>query len=74
VEQEIADSLRRLIQNAIICWNYLYLTQKISEAETEEEKHLLLAAIRNGSAARWQHVNLHGEYDFSEESAPNRMQ
>jgi TnpA family transposase len=67
VEQEIADSCRRLIQNAIICWNYLYLTQKIAEAESEEERQELLTAIRNGSVARWQHVNLHGEYDFSEE-------
>ncbi|MBI1928948.1 Tn3 family transposase [Candidatus Poribacteria bacterium] len=66
VEQEIAFGCRRLIQNAIICWNYLYLTQKIAEAESDELKHELLASIRNGSVASWQHVNLHGEYDFSE--------
>jgi hypothetical protein len=54
VEQEIAEGCRRLIKNAIICWNYLYLTQ-------------LLVAVRNGSVVTWQHVNLHGEYDFSDE-------
>ena len=67
VEQEIAEGCRRLIKNAIICWNYLYLTQKIAEAESEERRQELLTAVRNGSVAAWQHVNLHGEYDFSDE-------
>jgi TnpA family transposase len=66
IEQEIAEGCRRLIKNAIVCWNYLYLTQKIAEAESEEERQKLLSAVRSGSVARWQHVNLHGEYDFSE--------
>ena len=53
VEQAIADSFRRLIQNAIICWNYLYLTQKITEAEGGEKRQELLTAVRNGSMAAW---------------------
>jgi TnpA family transposase len=67
VEQEIAEGCRRLIKNAIICWNYLYLTQKIAEAESEERRQELLLAVRNGSVVTWQHINLHGEYDFSDE-------
>ena len=51
VEQAIADSFRRLIQNAIICWNYLYLTQKITEAEGGEKRQELLTAVRNDSMA-----------------------
>ena len=77
IEQEIAEGCRRLIKNAIICWNYLYLTQKIIEAESEELKQELLTGIRNGSPVTWQHINLrwtkwsggaafHGEYDFSD--------
>jgi len=66
-EQEIAEGCRRLIKNAIICWNHLYLTQKIAEAESEERRQELLMAVRNGSVATWQHINLHGEYDFSDE-------
>ena len=27
----------------------------------------LLDAIKNGSVVMWQHINLHGEYDFSED-------
>jgi TnpA family transposase len=30
-EQEVAEGCKRLIKNAITCWNYLYLSQKISE-------------------------------------------
>ncbi len=66
-EQEIAESCRRLIKNAIICWNYLYLSQKLYEADSEERKAEILNAIRDGSVVTWQHVNLHGEYDFSDE-------
>ncbi len=66
-EQEIAESCRRLIKNAIICWNYLYLSQKLYEAESEERKTEILNAVRDGSVVTWQHVNLHGEYDFSDE-------
>jgi TnpA family transposase len=67
IEQEIAEGCRRLIKNAIICWNYLYFTQKIIEAESEELKQELLTGIRNGSVVTWQHINLHGEYNFSDE-------
>jgi TnpA family transposase len=37
-EQEIAEGCRRLIKNAIICWNDLYLTQKLVAAESEERR------------------------------------
>jgi TnpA family transposase len=67
VEQEIAEGCRRLIKNAIICWNYLFLSQKIAEAESEERRQELLDAVRNGSVVSWGHFNLHGEYDFSDE-------
>jgi hypothetical protein len=43
------------------------LTQKIAEAESEERRQELLMAVRNGSVVTWQHINLHGEYDFSDE-------
>jgi TnpA family transposase len=67
VEQEIAEGCRRLIKNAIICWNYLYFSQKIAKEEAPERQHELFCAIRNGSVVSWRHVNLHGEYDFSDE-------
>lgn len=67
VEQEIAEGCRRLIKNAIICWNYLYLSQLIAQEKDPERKKELLTAVKNGSVESWRHVNLHGEYDFSDE-------
>jgi TnpA family transposase len=67
IEQELAEGCRRLIKNAIICWNYLYLSQLIAQEEDLERRQELLAAVKNGSVVSWRHVNLHGEYDFSDE-------
>jgi TnpA family transposase len=67
VEQEIAEGSRRLIKNAIVCWNYLYLSQKIANEEDVDRRKDFLASVRNGSVVSWQHINLHGEYDFSDE-------
>jgi hypothetical protein len=43
------------------------LTQKIADAESEERRQELLMAVRHGSVVTWQPINLHGEYDFSDE-------
>lgn len=66
-EQLIADGCKRLIENAIICWNYLYLSQKVHDSTSEKERKNLIHTIMNGSVVVWQHINLQGEYDFSEE-------
>ena len=66
-EQEIAESCRRLIKNAIVCWNYLYLSRELANEKNEVRKADLLGAIRNGSVVTWAHFNLHGEFDFSDE-------
>ena len=66
-DQEIAEGCRRLIKNAIVCWNYLYLSRERDAQDDEEGKAELIDAIRNGSVMTWEHINLHGEYDFSDE-------
>lgn len=66
-EQEIAEGCKRLIKNCIVCWNYLYLSQKLAETTDSEHRETLLQAITHGSVVAWQHLNLLGEYDFSEE-------
>jgi len=73
-EQLIADGCRRLIENSIICWNYLYLSKLISEAEANDQKSNLINAIKNGSVVAWRHINLLGEYDFSEERLKNSIE
>lgn len=66
-EQEIAESCNRLIKNCIICWNYLYLSQKLAKTETKEAEKRILEAIATHSVVAWRHLNLLGEYDFSDE-------
>lgn len=73
-EQLIADGCRRLIENAIICWNYMYLSQKIYYASSDTERGNLIQTIKNGSVVAWQHINLQGEYDFSEEVLKNSIE
>ena len=65
-EQLVAEGCKRLIANAIICWNYLYLSKQISAAETPDAKRIIVRAVVAGSVVTWQHVNFHGEYDVSE--------
>lgn len=57
---------RRLIQNAIIVWNYLYLSELIGQLSSQKEIEDLLTAIKEGTIVNWAHVNFHGEYDFTE--------
>lgn len=67
-EQLIADACKRLIENSIICWNYAYLTQLVSETDSAENKQLLIETIKSKSVVAWEHVNMKGIYDFSEAS------
>lgn len=48
----------------IILWNYIELTKIIMRAASDERERLL-EHITNASILTWQHVNLHGTYDFS---------
>ena len=66
-EQEIAEACNRLIKNSIICWNYLYLSQKLERLSDHTQKDRLLSVIANHSPMSWPHFNLLGEYDFSDE-------
>jgi TnpA family transposase len=66
-EQQKAEACKRLIQNAIILWNYLYLSKKIMDEKDEAKRKQILKTIQSGSVVTWSHVHLHGEYDFSEE-------
>jgi TnpA family transposase len=72
-DQEIAEACRRLIKNAAVCWNYLYLSQELATEKNEKRRAELIEAIRNGSVATWKHFNLHGEFDFSDERMVDSM-
>jgi TnpA family transposase len=66
-EQLITVGCKRLIENAIICWNYLYLSKSLKNIKDQEKKKEVVQLILNSSIVTWQHINLHGEYNFSDE-------
>lgn len=66
-EQLIAESCTRLIKNSIICWNYMFLTYCIQNAETNKRKKEIIEAVKAGSVMAWQHIYFHGLYDFSDD-------
>jgi hypothetical protein len=64
-EQNIANNCKRLIQNAIILWNYLYIDKKLQEAKSQSQKDEIIEAIKNSSIVHWSHINFYGTYDFT---------
>lgn len=64
-EQEVVANCKSLIQNAIVLWNYLYLSQLIINTNLSQDKIALFKTIQSGSMMTWQHVNMRGEYDFT---------
>ena len=72
-DQEIAEGCNRLIKNSIICWNYLYLERQLEKMTDPEAKENLLQTIASHSPMAWAHINMLGEYDFSEEKLKDSM-
>lgn len=64
-EQNIANNCKRLIQNAVILWNYLYIDKKLQEARSQSQKDEIIEAIKNSSIVHWSHINFYGTYDFT---------
>ena len=75
VKERVADlqlvearyRLLKPVLDHLICWNYLYLSQKLAEIDDPAKREELLQTMAHGSAAAWGHLNLLGEYDFSED-------
>lgn len=72
-EQEIMVACKTLIQNAIVLWNYLYLSQLLANNSDIEERKNMLAAMLRGSVVAWHHINMQGEYDFTKHAANDSM-
>ena len=64
-KNKIANNCKRLIQNAVILWNYLYIDKKLQEARSQSQKDEIIEAIRNSSIVHWSHINFFGTYDFT---------
>ncbi|MGJ0318776.1 transposase [Aliarcobacter cryaerophilus] len=64
-EQNIANNCKRLIQNSMILWNYLYIDKKLRDAKSQIQKDEIIDAIKNSSIVHWTHINFYGTYDFT---------
>ena len=71
--QEITAACKLIIQNAVILWNYLYLSEQIALTKTREDKKALISDVIRGSVITWRHVNFRGEYDFSPAASKGRQ-
>ena len=63
-EQKIIVACKSFIQNCILLWNYLFLSQILVNYD-EENRKSLIKTIKESSIISWRHINLHGEYDFT---------
>ncbi|RPD44082.1 Tn3 family transposase [Hymenobacter sediminis] len=68
-EQLVAETCKRLLMNAIICWNYLHLSQHLARLPPEQQA-ATLATLSPFAVLSYRHLNLHGEYDFSDHPLP----
>jgi hypothetical protein len=63
-EQEHTILCRSIIQNAIVLWNYLYLSDLLSKVEQQEEIEDIILTVRNSTSLTRKHINFIREYDF----------
>jgi len=68
-EQDLTGACKMLIQNSIVLWNYLYLSEYLTKIPDQREREDAAQSILNGSVLTWRHINLHGEYDFRRNAA-----
>lgn len=54
-----------LIQNAIVLWNYLTVSQRLAGIKDIMERNRMVTFIKQGSMMTWGHLNMGGEYDFT---------
>jgi TnpA family transposase len=63
-DQEKAAICQVILQNIIVCWNYVRLTKVIMDTTDKNKRAILMQHITNGSILMWRHVNMLGIYDF----------
>jgi len=68
-EQKIVILCKMIIQNAIVLWNYLYLSKILVENNNPQERYTLVNTIRYSSMLSWGHLNMDGVYDFRANSS-----
>jgi TnpA family transposase len=65
-DQQIAETCKRLLKNVVVCWNFMYLSKRLSQCKTGIERTLLLRKIKASSMLAWEHFVFCGVFDFSD--------
>lgn len=65
-DQETAETCKRLLKNIVVCWNFMYLSNRLARAVSDAERLKLLRKIKVSSMVAWEHFIFHGEFDFSD--------
>lgn len=68
-QQEKYNLCKTIIQNAIIYWNYLFLSERLLNTGNAQDRNDMLNSIEKGSVLAWKHINFTGEYDFTKPAA-----
>lgn len=69
----IMQGCKRLIENAVICWNYLYLSRLLVNS-TKAERAVIVAMLPRTSPVAWQHINFQGEFNFDDDSSRDPLE
>lgn len=56
----------QLIQNSVVLWNYLYVSELLSKLPTAQEREAMVQNIQQGQMLAWRHVNFSGEFNFKQ--------
>jgi hypothetical protein len=65
-DQELAECCKRILKNVVVCWNFMYVSQKLARAVNPIQRSAILQKVRVSSLLAWEHFILHGEFDFSD--------
>ncbi len=63
-EMQRVMTCKTILQNAIILWNYLFLSDYYNELSSDDERRAVSEMISKGSVISWKHINMMGIFDF----------
>ena len=73
-EQQIWQECGRLITNCIIYYNATILSALLTYQQDDSQNEERRFPLNKTSPVAWQHINLHGRYEFTKNSDPLDMQ
>lgn len=59
-----------ILQNIVIAWNYLYLSDYLLSIGDSEQRQAVADGISEGSVISWEHINMLGTYDIDHLEGP----